>query len=375
MKRFSERKQVTLGLVGSGALLAAVLIAVNIGNLASKLGGATSYSAVFADAGGLSQGNAVTVLGAKDGKITSVRLDGTHVLVSFEVNHGAVLGNLTRASVSTLTPLGTKALKLVPAGTGTLASGSVIPLERTSSPYDLNEVLTELTTTTGAIDTKRLSEALNTVTDTFSGTSTEIGPALAGLTRLSETVSSRDVQLRQLLGNSNRVTGVLAGRNSELIRLMEDGNLFFAELQRRSDEISKLLVSVSAMADQLSGVATDNKQQLKPALDQFNLALDVLQKNKANIEAIIQKSGPYIQSVGEAVGSGPFFDAYIGNLVPTNMVPRLLPTLRGSPPPLDEQPGPPGVLGLPHVPGLKPYPTGPNPPPPANVPVKPGGGR
>lgn len=363
MKRFSERDPVITGVVGTVVVLACLLLAVSFGNLPLP-GGTTTYRAVFAEAGGLDPGDEVTVLGTEAGRVTAVELDGTQVLTTFEVDGDLPLGSLTRAAVGTNSPLGTKAMELTPDGPGELAGGALIPLERTTSPYSLDDVLTGLTTTTAAIDTGRLAAAMNTVSDTIAGTPDELGPALQGLSRLSATVSSRDEQLIELLGNAETVTGVLAERNQELVRLMADGNLLFAELERRRDEIHELLINVSATATQLSGLAADNEDQLGPTLDQLNGVLEVLRDNRANIESILQGVGPYIQSVGESVGSGPFFDAHLANLVPTNLVPRLLPTLQGTAPgPVVEPPAPPGVLGLPDAPLLEPYPDPPDVPP------------
>ena len=80
------------------------------------------------------------------------------------------------------------------------------------------------------------------------------------------------------------------------------------------------------MSDQLSGLVADNEAQLDPSLKQLDDLLTVLQQNREHLSEVLDRAGPLVREIGEAVGSGPFVDVQVGNLVPTNLLP-LLPEL------------------------------------------------
>src|ERR1044072_8055083 len=128
--------------------------------------GGDSYQASCADASGLHRGNMVQVGGIRAGRVQDVQLDDGKVLVTFEVDHGVEFGKESKASVEVLNLLGEKFLNLVPAGDGQLDEDTPIPVDRTSSSYDIVGVFGDLARTTEQIDTHQLDQALDVVSDT-----------------------------------------------------------------------------------------------------------------------------------------------------------------------------------------------------------------
>lgn len=323
----SGRSTVRIGATGLAVLLGLILLALNSGTVIRAFT-TTSYHADFAEAGGLTSGDTVRVAGLVMGTVDSVALQGSHVEVTFSVRHGGHLGTTTGAAIRTATVLGTKYLALLPSGQGTLAAGSTIPLRRTQSPYNLTEVLSTLTSKAGAINTGQLAKSFDTIATTFQNSPPALRSTLTGVRALSETIASRDAALSQLLAHAGAVTGVLAQRSHQIGTLITDGNELLATLYQRRAEIRLLLVNVTAVIDQLKGLATDNQRQLGPALAQLQGVLTVLNNNAANITQIIAGLQRYAGSLGEVVGGGPWFYAYLQNIVPTNLVP-VVPGLLG----------------------------------------------
>lgn len=327
MKMFRERNPGPLGLIVVVWLLATVLVVLNINGIVSAFG--RHYAVMLPEAAGLKQGDAVRVSGMHVGRVGTVKLDGPGVLVDFSVTDPHIrLGDQTSAQVSVETVLGDKALVLTSAGSGTLAADATIPMSRASVPYDVNDALSDLQRKTSKIDVPRVADALTAVADTVKGSTPELRSALLGVSRISATVASRDQALRSLLGNANRFSRILADRSGDLTRLVKDGNVFFAALLKRRQDIASLLVNVRAMATQLDGLVKDNKATLGPALAGLNRVLTTLQRRKAVIGKTLRGLSVYATGLGEVVGSGPFFTAYLQNVLPGNM---LLPTINPRP--------------------------------------------
>lgn len=322
---FRERNPVILGVVGTIIIAGLLLLAANASAI-TRYFTTASYSAAFSEAGGLGVGDDVRVAGTPAGKVTAISLSGAVVKVEFDLDRDVRFGDATTARIKTATPLGKKYLEIEPAGDAVLPAGSQIPAKRTQAPYDLTQALSDLTNTTGRVDTQRLAQALDTISQTFADTPDDLAAALQGIKRISQTISSRDSALQDLLSHASDVTATLAQRRGQIQLLIEDGNTLLTELTQRKKAISRLLVNVTRVSEQLSGLAKDNRRQLKPALEDLRGVLYVLNKNRASLAEAIERLGPFMRSLGEAVGSGPFFLAYLHNLAPTNLAP-LLPQL------------------------------------------------
>ncbi|WP_184438904.1 MCE family protein [Mycobacterium sp. AZCC_0083] len=313
MKPLAERNRLAVGGVGTLILIALVIAAFSYDKI-PFVKGTTDYSAYFAEAGGIKVGSDVRVSGLGVGRVSDIRLEGTKVLVDFTVHDGVELGAQTEAAIKTETVLGTKFLELTPRGDGNL--DGTIPLERTTSPYDLPTALGDLTSTISALDTTQLSSALTTLADTFKDTPPDLKLALEGVARFSDTLNTRDAQLRNLLANANKVTAVLAKRSDQIASQVVNTNALLAELLSQRSSVDALFNNLTAVSHQLSGLVDDNRTQLKPAVDKLNGVLEILDNRKKELQRTLYLLRRYAMSFGEVLGSGPFFKASVVNLAP-----------------------------------------------------------
>jgi phospholipid/cholesterol/gamma-HCH transport system substrate-binding protein len=317
MKTFSERNPVVIGLIGITAVVAIALAALNYQKLPFFSQGKT-YSAEFADAGGLFTGAAVEVSGYPAGKVSNIELDGSRVFVKFWLDKDIYVGDRSEARIRAKSLLGTKVLEVLPRGEDPLVD--TIPIDRTTSPYQLPDALGDLATTIGGLNTAQLSESLATLAQTFSDTPEEVKSAVQGVARFAQTLNERDANLRKLLENAAKATGVLAKRTDQVVSLIRDTNALLAELQTQSAALDQIWHNVSAAAQQLKGFIEENRQTLRPALDKLNGVLAIIDNRKDRVQLAIKGLNTYAMSLGESVSSGPFFKAYVVNLLPGQFV-------------------------------------------------------
>jgi phospholipid/cholesterol/gamma-HCH transport system substrate-binding protein len=133
---------------------------------------------------------------------------------------------------------------------------------------------------------------------------------------LSAVIASRDAELKEVFRRTAVVSQILAERTGKVQTLIRDGDLLAIELLRQRSAIETLFTQTSALTDQLAGLVAEGRTRLRPALLELRSTLDLVNKNRANLQLILERLGPFIRSLGEAVGSGPFFLAYIGNFTP-----------------------------------------------------------
>lgn len=317
MKPFSQRNPLVVGTLGIGGIVILIWTSLNYHNL-PFVAPRTEYSAYFAESGGLQPGNAVQVSGVKVGNVSRVALDGPRVLVEFKISKGVRLGDRTEAAIKSKSVLGIRYLEVHSRGDG--HQTGPIPLDRTTSPYQLPDALGDLTATVSGLNTAQLSNSLAVLADTLSDTPPALKVAVEGVARFSQTVDQRDKQLRNLLSNARKATKVLAERSDEIVRLVGNANALLVQLETQSNALDQISHNLSAAAQQLKGFIADNRETLKPALEKLDGVLTLVDNRKKQVQEAIPLLNTYVLSLGEALASGPFFKAYIVNLLPGQFI-------------------------------------------------------
>jgi phospholipid/cholesterol/gamma-HCH transport system substrate-binding protein len=311
MTPFRERNKTVIGAVGILSILALLAGSFSV----DKILGGDEYKAEFTEAAGLRPNDEVRVAGVKVGKVLSVELAGDRVQVEFRATDDARLGDRTRADIRIKTLLGRKFLMLIPDGDEELEPGDVIPLTRTTSPYDIAEAFQDLSSSVGEIDDEQLAQSFTVLADTFRDTPDEVRASLQGLSRLSRTLASRDQELRALLARSRSVSQVLAERDEDLTAFMADSSLVLQEVARRREAISRLLDTTVELSEQLRGLVRENRAELAPALERLRRVTELLRENQDNLDAALVRLAPFVRVFANNLGNGRWFDTYVQNLL------------------------------------------------------------
>lgn len=317
MKSFSERNPVLIGVIGATVTTAVVLGVLQYKKLPFFDRG-KAYSAYFAEASGLRSGAAVQVAGFRVGEVTGIGLDGPRVLIDFKVDSHIRLGDRSEAEIKTKSLLGAKVLEVIPRGDQKLSGA--IPLDRTRPAYQLPDALGDLAVTIDSLDTDRLNKSLMTLSEAFKNTPPDLQAAVGGVARFSKTLNERDADLRGLLENANKATAVLAQRSGQVVSLVADTNALLAHLRTQGTALDQLSGNISALSKQLSGFIADNREQLRPALDKLNGVLAIVDNHKEQVQKSLKMLNAYAMSLGESLASGPFFKAYLANLLPGQFI-------------------------------------------------------
>jgi phospholipid/cholesterol/gamma-HCH transport system substrate-binding protein len=315
MKPFRERNPVVIGAISLAVIALLILGAFRAQDL-PLIGGGDTYYAAFSESGGLKANDEVRIAGVRVGKVESVALDGDHVKVTFRVDTPSEFGTDTRAAIKVKTLLGAMYLSLEPAGDGQLAEGAEIPVERTSSPYDVVDAFSGLAETSERIDTDRLAKSLTTLADLTRNTPEEFRGALRGVSALSSNIAARDEQINTLLKNLKRVSGVLDERDGDIVALMKDSDVLFRALVARREAVHNLLTSTSRLSNELTALVEQSRADLKPALAHLENVVQVLNKNEDNLDNSLRLMAPFYRVFASTLGGGPWFDTYIQNMPP-----------------------------------------------------------
>ena len=312
---FRERNPVIIGAISLAVIAALMTTAFKAGDL-PIIGGGDTYYAAFNEAGGLKPNDEVRIAGVRVGKVRAVELDGDHVQVAFQVDGSAEFGSETGAQIKVKTILGSMFLALEPAGSGQMEEGGEIPVDRTRSPYDVVDVFEGLAERSERIDTDQLAQSLDTLATLTRNTPEEFQAALRGVSALSANVAAKDAELNTLLQNLQKVSGVLGDRKEDIVGLMRDGDVLFRALVARREAVHNILVATSNLSKQLTGLVQDTRADLKPALDNLQGVVDLLNENQENLDSSLRLMAPFYRVFGNTLGNGPWFDTVIQNIPP-----------------------------------------------------------
>ncbi len=306
-RSFAEHNTVAIAIVCLIAIAVVFTLTLRVEAL-PVIGGGKVHKAVFAEAGGLKEGNEVRVAGVKVGKVTDIDLAGNTVVVKFRIKDTR-LGAQSTAAVRVKTLLGQKYLAIDPLGRETLKGP--IPLSQTTTPYDVNAALSDLSTTVDEIDTAQMEASFEALSEAFRDTPESVQTMLEGLTALSRTISTRDEELAALLDSSETITGTLAARNQEFEGIITNSGQLVDELERRRTAIHDLLEGSARLGKELQGLVADNEATLAPALERLDEVSRILTENQADLDRSIAALGPYYRMVASTMGNGHWIDSYI----------------------------------------------------------------
>ena len=312
MTRRSDFKLMRMGAISLVVLLLVLAASFNLQKLPGFRG--TSFHAELKDASGLRVGSEVQVAGIRVGRVNKLRIGPQKVIADFDVKD-ATLGRKTRAAVEVQSLLGEKYLNVISVGGGELPGDSTIPLSRTDVAFDIVGTLGQLTTQTEETDKENLTAALNSLAEVVDTAAPEVKSSFRGLSRLSTTIATRDAEIERLLKRSRNVTSLLDDRKGDLVVLLKRADEIFAELQKRKEVIHSLLVNAEQLATELEGLVDDNREQLRPTLAVMKNVLTFLHAREDQIETLIRNYGPYVDILGNVLGTGPWFDAIVPNIL------------------------------------------------------------
>lgn len=312
MNKYRGAALIRSGFIGVVLVVLVIAVGLSVNSLGQRAT-AVRYQAMFSEAGGLAAGNDVTVSGVKVGNVSKMKLHNGDVLVTFVLKGTVLLGSDTTAQIRTGSLLGQRVLTLESAGSGKLHPMDVIPLSHTSSPYSLNEALSDLSTDVAGTNTQSLNASLDTLSATLNHIAPQLGPAFDGVTRLSQALNGRNRTLGELLKGTADVTKVLSQRSDQVNTLILNADDLLQTLVARRQAIVQLLANTSAVAQQLSGLVHDNEAKLAPTLDKLNSVTAMLEKNRDSINKALPGLAKYQLTQGEAVASGFYYSAFIPN--------------------------------------------------------------
>jgi phospholipid/cholesterol/gamma-HCH transport system substrate-binding protein len=313
MRTLEPANRVRIGVMG----ILVTLLVIGVGQSFTSvpmLMAKPHYYGQFTDTGGLSTGDKVRIAGLDIGKVESLKIDGDHVLIKFNLGTASI-GTESRLAIKTDTILGKKVLEIENRGNQELRPGATLPIGQSTTPYQIYDAFFDVTKAAQGWDIDTVKQSLHVLSETIDQTYPHLSSALDGVAKFSDTIGKRDEQVKHLLAQANQVASILGDRSDQIDRLLVNTKVLLAAFNERGQAINALLGNIAAFSEQVKGFINDNPN-LNHVLEQLRTVSDILVQRKDDLAAGFTEVGRFLPSLNESIASGPFFKVVLHNLAP-----------------------------------------------------------
>lgn len=245
------------------------------------------------------EGSDVRVLGVPVGKVDKVTPSGTAVVVEMHYDAEVDVPADAKAVVVAPSVVGDRFIQLTPAYDGgeVLANGSVLPMDRTAVPLELDDVYESLDRFTvalgpnGANKEGALTDLLRSTAANFGGQGARFNQTIQDFGELSATL---DVNKEELFGSAAEMEAFIStlAKNDTTVRQF---NQSLAEvstmLAGERDEMAASLSNLSVALGEVTTFVRENREVLSRDIRGLNRVARVLVKQRAALDEAL-KAGP-----------------------------------------------------------------------------------
>jgi phospholipid/cholesterol/gamma-HCH transport system substrate-binding protein len=242
--------------------------------------GSATYTVGLANVGTLEPNSPVMISDVVVGSIRSIGIVNRHAHVVISVKPGVQLPANVTAAVGQTSLLGSMHLELAPPvgapASGTLAAGSHIPLDRTTTYPSTEQTLAALSSVVNAGGLGQIGDIVHSLNATFFGHETDIRDLITRLDTFVGTLNTQRDNIISAVTELNRFAATLAGQKDTLATALRDIQPALDVLRRERPQLVSALDALRRFSDTATRVVTDVHGDLVDNLTHLGPTLQAL---------------------------------------------------------------------------------------------------
>ncbi len=282
------------------ALAGAVVVALVAVALALVPGfGKRTVHAEFVSTTGLYEGDDVRVLGVPVGKVTSIEPGDDVVRVTMKVDRSVDVPADANAVIIAQSLVSGRFVQLTPVHSGgdEIADGATIPVERTASPVEWDEIKTELMRLSEALGPEdldpqgSLGRFIDTAAENLDGNGATFRETLRELSSTMRILSDGREDLFGTIRNLQTFVSTLSQSNEQIVQF--GGRLASVSdvLAASSEQLGVSLADLDIAVGDVERFVRANRDALTESVERLADATEVLARKRPEIERVLH-SGP-----------------------------------------------------------------------------------
>ena len=288
LSRLSRRGRRIAAIAAAAFVLAG---GITGGVLASSGPGSKTYTAYFTEAVGVYPGSSVDILGVRVGRIDSIQPGGKRVKVVMSVNAGVPVPSGADAVVIVPSVVADRYIQLSPPYTGgpQLASGGVIPVGRTATPVEIDQIYASITKFThdlgpnGVNSQGALSGVINTGAQNLKGSGKAFGTMVQQLSQLYQTLKGSQGNFFGTISNLEKFNAMLKTNDGQVRTVQNQLAQVSSFLAADRQDLSGALNELATALDQARSFISGNRSALKSNITKLQALTKLLANQRASL--------------------------------------------------------------------------------------------
>ncbi|MGC4934862.1 MCE family protein [Gordonia sp. DT30] len=305
-RSFDNHRLLWYGLAG---VVVIVLLVLGVTAIGEADIGKKTYSADFAQAGGIRSGDAVRVAGIDVGKVASTELQGNRVHITMRVDRDVDVTANGSAEIKLSTLLGQRYIDISLGNSPDPAHDGVIT--ETRVPYDLQKTIEKGTPILQGINDEQLGQSLRTLNQQLAGAPAVTRPTLDSLTQMSKIITDRRDQINQLVVDTRSVTSIVQDSQAQLAIIVGQGAQLANKIVAREALVTRLLDGIAAVTEQSRLAADEDANQFAPIMANLNTITQGLEKNRDNLRKMLEILPVTARLTNNIMADGPYANGYL----------------------------------------------------------------
>ena len=303
MRSLLTRKPPRAGIAG---LVAALVIAAAAAVGLSGRSGPMTVTAYFPDSAGLFEGNDVGILGVTVGTVTDIEPDGGRVKVTLEDGPADAGAAVVARSVATdryveLTPVYSQGPRM--------SDGASIPVERTRTPVEFDDVLETLNEfATGIAGSEESAQAVRRIVDSgaaaLAGQGQQLHTTIGALGSAADTVAGQKDDIVGTLTSLNTLVGQVNANETTVRTFVRQVAEASSLLASQREEFRGALRSLDRAVTTVADFSAKNRADIVSTLDQSSALMKTLTDKQAELAELLEVMPVVMENLQRAETGG-----------------------------------------------------------------------
>jgi phospholipid/cholesterol/gamma-HCH transport system substrate-binding protein len=309
-------------------VLATGVLAATIGNI--RLGGTTSYKALFTDATGLLPGDDVRIAGVRVGEVDEIEVapgeERALARVTFTVDSDRTIATSTKAQIRYRNLVGQRYVALAE-GAGSarpLSENGTIPLRQTQPALDLTVLFNGFKPLFAALNPEDVNSFAMEIIKTLQGEAGNVNSLLSHTASLTTTLADRDQVIGRTIDNLNTVLETVDERDRQLSTLLTELQRFVSGLAEDREAIGASLTNIAGLAESTAGLVRDTRPSIRNDIRELGRVTKTLDDNEKVVAETLRRMPDKLNTITRTATYGSWFNFYLcdftGRVILSNTV-------------------------------------------------------
>lgn len=282
-------------------LVAAAVLAGGLTSCANN-GGDYRVRAQFSRAVGVYPGAPVRVLGIDVGSITGVTPVEDGALVTMDIDQDTALPADATATIVPVSVLGDRYVQLAPVYEGgpKLRPNTTIPVERTSVPAEIDELLRGMQDYLGAIEPANAAALVSNLAELLDGQGEDLNHLIENAAGTFELLADKSDELSAIVDSLAELTESLGGRTEAVQSLVRSYDTLSGVLAANRDDIDAFILELDRAAVELAELLTRHREPLQEDVEVITTVGRTLVRNLDSLDRLLEATPRLFAAAGRA---------------------------------------------------------------------------